>query len=49
MTRMQRYERALKYNLNPPAEIKDLLEDERANQSCYFDQAKLYRLESNTY
>ena len=42
---MQRYERAVKYNLNPPEEIKELLEDERANQACYFDQKKLYELE----
>ena len=44
MTRLERYKRAVKFNLNPPEEIKELVHDERANQACYFDQNRLYEL-----
>lgn len=48
MTRLERYERAVKFGLDPPEEIKELLENPNANQACYFDQTKLYHLDSSS-
>lgn len=42
MTRMERYKRALKYDLSPPPELLEILELEGINQSSYLDQRYNY-------
>ena len=42
MTRAERYERALKFGLNPPSEIFELLERSGTQAKCYMDREYNY-------